>query len=131
MILGNTEPRPAGLIGGASDPARRLADMWNLHASTGLANGKWFAVRLQDGTTPDGNQLYETRDDAISRQLHPEYCGYLQVQPYPMAPTDAEDFLTFYRIVFDAGHRQIDETVPSAIMPLEFSRNAPATRTRI
>lgn len=106
----------------ASDAARRLADAWNLHAQFPENNGKWLAVRLQDATG-DG-VIYDSREAAITHQSMPEYCCYAQLRPMPMKPCEAQDFLDFHRLVFDAGHRGLDAETPLPIMPLEYARNA-------
>ena len=104
-----------------SDAARRVCDAWNLHAQFPENNGHWLAVKLQDGTG-DG-VIYPTRDDAIRHQMMPEYCCYLQLRPFPMRPFEAQDFLDFHRLVFDAGHRGLDAETPLPIMPLEYGKN--------
>lgn len=105
----------------AAPEAQRVSDSWNLHAQFPENNGKWLAVRMQDGTG-DG-VLYDSREGAINHQGMPEYFCYLQIRPFPMTAEDAQNFLDFHRLVYDAGHRGLDAETPLPIMPLEFGKN--------
>jgi hypothetical protein len=85
-----------------SDAAKRLSDLMNLHAVFG-STGKWVAIRLSDGGS-DG-VTYDTRDDAVSHQFHESLCAYAKVLPGGMQLREAEEFLSAFRAVYDAGMR--------------------------
>lgn len=91
------------------DYARRCSDEVNLHATLGNY-GRFVAVRLSDGGT-DG-VLYDTREDAIKHQLHPEYCFYLLVPPGGMTPLEAQVCIEFKRQAFEAGWNMAGEYEP-------------------
>lgn len=98
-----------------SDAARRCADNVNLHAMVGGAD-HWVAIRLSDGGS-DG-ALYDTREQAISHQLRPEYCTYVLVPPSGMEPAEAEALLKYWRALSDANVRDDDPSMPMPLMPL-------------
>src|SRR5271154_903850 len=85
-----------------SDAAKRLSDLMNLHSTFGNV-GKWVAIRLSDGGS-DG-VLYDNRDAAVSHQLHESLCAYAKVCPGGMQQAEAEEFLSAFRAIYDAGFR--------------------------
>lgn len=92
-----------------SDAAKRIADTYNLHraADPHSSVGKWFASRLNDGTT-DGT-LYDSKVEAVRHQRHDEdfYC-FTQIVPSTMTPENAETFLNIQRRMYDKGLRLAD-----------------------
>jgi hypothetical protein len=92
-----------------SDAAKRVADQYGLH-KIGAGNdsfGKWFAVKLHDGTS-DGT-LYDSKSDAIRHQSQFEqYYAFVQVGPWSMSPQDAETFLKINREAYEKGLRLAD-----------------------
>lgn len=103
-----------------SDAARRGADSVNVHiwAHGHEARGKWVAVRLSDGGS-DG-QLYDSRADAIRFQLHEHQCIYVCLPPFgqTMKPYEVEAMMTYFRSLYDAGHRWGDADAPAPIPQL-------------
>jgi hypothetical protein len=92
-----------------SDAAKRMSDTYRLHR-VGLgpaATGRWFAVRLADGTG-DGT-LYDTKRDAVRHAGHNEQLyAFVCISPGDMDVCDAEDWLTIHRTYYDAGLRMPD-----------------------
>lgn len=98
-----------------SDAAKRCADIVTLAAIAGLA-GKFLAIRLQDG---GGDSVgYDSREDAIRHQLHPERCTYVLVPPGGMPAHEAEALLDYWRKLADSGVRDDDLATPMPLMPL-------------
>lgn len=94
---------------GHSDAARRLADTFNLHrvADPHGSVGKWFAVRLHDGTG-DG-VLYDSKVECVRHQHHNEqYYAFVKIVPLTMNVCDAEIYLSVARRAYDAGLRMTD-----------------------
>jgi hypothetical protein len=99
-------PRP-GM--GHSDAAKRMCDTYNLHRAVDLYGnmGKWFAVRLADGTG-DG-MLYDTKSEAaLFQRIDEKYFAYVQVTAAQMTICSAEAYLMLLRRMYDAGIRQVD-----------------------
>lgn len=97
------------------DAARRMAAEITMHAVAGSI-GRWAAIRLADGGSD--KVPYDTRADAIRRQLHPEHCTYVLVPPDGMQTGQADRVLSFWRQMHDRGFRAVDprDDIPS--MPL-------------
>jgi len=106
------------------DAAKRCSDEITLHAIAGNA-GKWAAIRLADGGSD--HVAYDSRSDAVSHQISPEYCTYVLIPPDGMQARQADRLLGFWRQVYDAGFRAVDprDDIPS--MPL----TAPEGREQI
>jgi hypothetical protein len=98
-----------------SDAARRCADIVNLHVMAEGA-GRWCAIRLSDGGS-DG-AIYDSREQAISHQLRPEYCTYVLIPPDGMDPKEAEALLGYWRALADGGVRDDDPYLEMPLMPL-------------
>jgi hypothetical protein len=91
---------------GHSDAARRIADTYNLHRIADLYGniGKWFACRLDDGTSD--NVLYDSKASAIRHQKHNEnYYTFIQIVPAQMTMCEADVMLRIARMAYDAGMR--------------------------
>lgn len=93
------------------DAAQRIADAVSLHLTAANdimdAVGKWCVFALADGRSPDGNTLYDSKDDAL-RHTSPrekDHC-YLKITPDGITPKDAYHFLKVNR------HPMIDTTAP-------------------
>ena len=99
----------------ASDAAKRCADIVTLASIAGSV-GLFVAIRLSDGGY-DG-ALYDSREDAIRHQLHPERATYVLVPPGGMQPYEAEALLDYWRKLADAGVRDDDPAVAMPLMPL-------------
>jgi len=92
-----------------SDAAKRVADQWNLHriGDPYGAIGKWFAVRLDDGTSD--SVLYDTKQDAVKHQHHNEqFYAFLKIVPFTITPCEAEVYLASARNLYKAGMRMPD-----------------------
>lgn len=99
------------------DAAQRISDAVGMHFSAHNANeffdnvvNKWAVFRLSDGSSPDGNTLYETKDDAIryAKGRNKDYC-YLKLVDH-ISPQDAWHFLRVNR------HPLVDTTAPEHII---------------
>lgn len=92
-----------------SDAAKRLRDTYSLHrvADPHGSIGKWFAVRLEDGTY-DGT-LYDSKRDCVAHQHHNEqyYC-FVAISPANMTACEAEILLGVARRMYEAGFRLAD-----------------------
>lgn len=89
------------------DEAVRMSDAMNLHA-VARARG-WVCFSLADGTSPDGNTVYETREEAILfRRWDRDNFVYLRLAPDGMSPHDAMEFLRYARMLHDNGYRMPD-----------------------
>ena len=92
-----------------SDAGRRVSDQYALHRVADPLNsiGKWFAVRLSDGSS-DG-VLYDSRRAAVRHQHHDEmYYAFVQIGPWPMSAKDADIFLQVHRRAYMRGLRLAD-----------------------
>jgi hypothetical protein len=93
------------------DSAQRIADAVSLHLTAANdimdAVGKWCVFALADGRSPDGNTLYDSKDDALRlvKGNAKDYC-YLKITPDGITPKDAYHFLKVNR------HPMIDTTAP-------------------
>jgi hypothetical protein len=79
------------------DAVQRLCDAVNVHVDA-LGNeafGKYVAIRLADGRSPDGT-LYDTRADAARHQPDP-WCFYVKVNPGGIGPNEAWVVLGYAR----------------------------------
>ena len=107
----------AGVKSQYSDAARRASDIVNLHIVAEPENaGRWVAIRLSDGGS-DG-AVYDSREAAISHQLRPQYCTFVQMPPDGMSPKEAEALLKYWRALVDANVRDDDIYTPMPLMPL-------------
>lgn len=112
-------PAPlAGLGLKCGDAAKRVSDEITLHAIAGSA-GKWAAIKLADGSTD--HVAYDSRSDAVSHQLSPEYCTFVLIPPGGMSVKEADVLLDFWRQVHDAGFRAVDPRNDIPSMPLRAS----------
>lgn len=80
------------------DAAQHLCDAVNLHVNAlgSEAYGKFVAVRLSDGKSPDG-VLYDTRADAVRHTIHDPWCFYVKVNPGGIQPREAWCVLGYAR----------------------------------
>jgi hypothetical protein len=92
-----------------TDAAKRIADRHNLAVLAG-ETGRWLAFRLSDGHADQ--TVYDTRDEAISHQLHEIQSMYVCVQPLPMPVLEALQLLVVTRRAYDAGYRITDVEAP-------------------
>jgi hypothetical protein len=97
------------------DAAQRISDAVSLHITAAsdvwdIVN-KWTVFRLTDGSSPDGNTLYDSKDDAVRtmRGHAKDYC-YLKITPDGIRLKDAWHFLRINR------HPMIDTTAPEHII---------------
>jgi hypothetical protein len=90
-----------------TDDARRISEAMNLHA---LAKSRgWVCFALADGTSPDGNTVYDTYKEAVLfRRWDRDNFIYLQLQPDGMAEHDAQRFLDYQRMLHANGYRMPD-----------------------
>jgi hypothetical protein len=97
------------------DAARKMAWEVTLMTMAGGA-GRWAAFRLADGGTD--RVIYDSRSDAVSHQLSPEYCTFVLIPPDGMTTGQADRVLDYWRQLHDAGFRDNDprDDIPS--MPL-------------
>lgn len=97
-------PRNRMPDGQHTDAAKRCADGVNLCiAAAGTdAVGKWLIVRLSDGSVDQ--TLYENQSDAVGAAFpyECEHC-YLMVPRQWMTLCEAESYLRFNRMRYDAG----------------------------
>lgn len=94
---------------GHTDAAKRFCDIYNLHR-IGAGNGsigKWFAVRLNDGSSDD--TLYDDKLSCVRHQKHNEqFYAFVKIVPPSMKVCDAEVMLKTYRNLYDKGMRMAD-----------------------
>ncbi|MER7953057.1 hypothetical protein ABTY59_37330 [Streptomyces sp. NPDC096079] len=83
---------------------RHLCDAVNLHvmAQGDGAYGKYVAVRLSDGKSPDG-VLYDTRRDAARHNISDPWCFYVKVNPGGIQENEAWVVLGYARQAKKAG----------------------------
>ncbi len=94
---------------GHSDAAKRLSDIYNLHriGAGWNAVGKWFASRLDDGSSDD--TLYDTRAECVRHQRHDEqFYTWIKIVPSSMNVCDAEIMLRTARTLYEKGIRIAD-----------------------
>jgi hypothetical protein len=112
-----------------SDTAKRCSDAVN-NAVHGGHVGKWLAIKLHDGSTD--SVAYDRRADAIRHQLHETLCCYIKVPPGGMQPVEAERFMAFSRMVYNAGYRLADpESEATPIFPYTMEELNRMLRSRI
>lgn len=92
-----------------TDAAKRIAERHNLAVLCG-ETGRWLAFHLADGHADPSS--YDTRDEAISHQLHEIQSMYVCVQPLPMPVAEALQLLIVTRRAYDAGYRVTDVEAP-------------------
>lgn len=98
-----------------SDAAIRCSDIVNLHVMAGGV-GRWCSIRLSDGGS-DG-AIYDTREQAISHQLRPEYTTQVLIPPDGMSHQEAEAVLKYWRALVDANVRDDDPRLEMPLIPL-------------
>jgi hypothetical protein len=77
----------------------------------------WVAIRLSDGGS-DG-VLYPRKALAVRHQLHEYQCAYIKIPMAGVSAREAEIFLRFNRMLYNAGHRLADPDKDiEVIMPL-------------
>ncbi|MGW2795172.1 hypothetical protein ACWC9H_35345 [Streptomyces sp. NPDC001251] len=86
------------------DAAQRLCDAVNLHvqAQGDAVHGKYVAIRLSDGRSPDG-ALYDTRRDAARHQVNDPWCFYVMLHPGGIGLKEAWVVLSYARQAKKAG----------------------------
>ena len=86
------------------DVVQHLCDAVNLHvdAQGSEAFGKYVAIRLADGKSPD-NALYDTRRDAVRHNIHDPWCFYVRISPGGIQPREAWVVLGYARQAKDNG----------------------------
>jgi hypothetical protein len=86
---------------GHSDGAKRISDTVTLHyAVLGWdCVRKWLAFSLNDGT--GGNDLYDSKSDAVRMQSDPKWCLYLCLAAGGMSACEAEIVLKTARKMAD------------------------------
>lgn len=91
------------------DACQRMCDAVNLHwqALGHESRGKYVAIRLEDGRSPDG-VLYDTRIDA-ARHVNDPWCFFVKVNPGGMEPAEAWVVLGYARRAKKAGVRFVEE----------------------
>lgn len=102
-----------------SDAAKRISDTYNLHRIGQPIDsiGKWFAAKLNDGTSDD--VLYDSKLDAVTHQRHNElYYAYFQIIPRNMEPREAEGLLRVYRQASKLNIRLADRDHPGGGMDI-------------
>lgn len=77
---------------------QHLCDAVNVHvqAQGSEAFGKYVAIRLEDGKSPDG-ALYDTRGDAVRHNINDPWCFYVKVNPGGIGPREAWVVLGYAR----------------------------------
>jgi hypothetical protein len=80
--------------------------------------GKWIAISLADGGSPDNNTVYDTRAECVRHQYHEQLCAYVKLPPNGMTPREAEIYLKYHRTLYDAGFRLPDPEFQPPLMPL-------------
>lgn len=80
------------------DAVQRMCEEINMHvAAVGPeAFGKYVAIRLEDGTSPD-HALYDTRADAVRHNVNDPWCFYVKVNPGGIQPREAWVVLGYAR----------------------------------
>lgn len=86
------------------DAVQHLCDAVNMHVQAigGEAFGKYVAIRLQDGKSPD-NALYDTRGDAVRHNINDPWCFYVKVAPGGIQAREAWVVLGYARQAKKAG----------------------------
>lgn len=110
-----------------ADDAKRLSDICNLHLSAGGFDvvGKWFRVRLADGTTDDANALYDSREEAIrSVRTNPNLYLFQFVPVDGITPREAAMILQWARAAYDAGMTPTQTEGAELITPLPNEQRA-------
>jgi hypothetical protein len=89
---------------------QHLCDAVNLHitAQGSEAYGKYVAIRLADGKSPDG-ALYDTRRDAARHNASDPWCFYLKVSPGGINKMEAWVVLGYARMAKKSGVKFAEE----------------------
>jgi hypothetical protein len=96
----------------------RMADVLNAAVCAGNCFGRWMVFRLDDGTSPDHQTLYDTRTAAVTHQRHDEaWCHFEMVRPSAYSADECALTLQYARALFDAGVRA-SLHAPAPIMPV-------------
>jgi hypothetical protein len=104
MRIPDIDPKEQELL----DAGKRIADTFIMHRlADPIGNvGKFFAVRLQDGTTD--NELYDSMESArlhIGRRDDEDRWMYIQIVPAMLPARDAAILLRAQRKMHDKGIR--------------------------
>lgn len=95
-----------------SDEAKRCYDIVNSYVAfmpPDQLKRSWVAIRLSDGGH-DGN-LYQSKRDAVRKQSNEFQCAYFSYRNSPGGfanKKEAQVFLDFNRLAYDAGFRLAD-----------------------
>jgi hypothetical protein len=98
-----------------SDAAKMISDKYNTHRlAMGLAAiGQWFVVRLADGTSPDADTLYASKEAAVYHMGARSYeMAYVRIKPSSMSWQEAQAFLNYARKLHRNGWRMPDPDSP-------------------
>lgn len=108
-----------------TDAGRRAFDIVNAYVTFTPWEQRirsWVALRLADGGS-DGT-LYDSRREAVRHQADEQLCAYFSYRGAPngfASRTDAQLFLDYHRMAYDAGFRLPDpddrDGGPELIMP--------------
>lgn len=100
------------------DAALRLSDRMGNHLMADREGNqfRWIAARLSDGGA-DPDTVYDTREDAIARQLHSRYYAYVRISPMGMSPRSAWRFMLMTRNVFSMWNQRFDVEGQHVILP--------------
>lgn len=115
-----------------SDEAKRCSDAVNLHITAAIEQGDimgavnhWIAIKLEDGSSPDNNALYDNKQQAVDHQSNPKLCCYIKIPPDGMNVKDAAAYLKINR------HPMIDTTAPEHVYnPFIYPKNSNLTKTQ-
>lgn len=83
---------------------QHMCDSINMHVQAigSDAFGRYVAIRLEDGKSPD-NALYDTRADAVRHNIHDPWCFYVKVNPGGIGPNEAWVVLGYARQAKESG----------------------------
>lgn len=101
-----------------TDAGRRMADAHELARLAG-GQGRWLAVRLDDGRAHGDGTIYDTQADAVRHvgTSFDELYGYVKIAPGPMPPAHATRLLELFSEFKRAGFRLTDPDGPAPILP--------------
>lgn len=101
-----------------SDAGRRMSEAHDLARMAG-GQGRWLAIRLDDGRPHGNGAIYDTQEDAVRLvgMAFDELYGYIVIQPGPMPPAHATRMLELWREFKRAGFRLSDPNGPRPILP--------------
>lgn len=101
-----------------SDAGRRMSEAHELARLAG-GEGRWLAIRLDDGRAHGDGTIYDTQADAVRHvgTTFDELYGYVTIAPGQMPPAHATRLLELWREFKRAGFRLSDPAGPSPILP--------------